>query len=266
MRVREAPVSHELYDRAFFGSIRGSADTSARVIAPLLYREFKPTSVIDIGCGDGTWLSAFREEGVDDLLGVDGAWVNPAEFQVGSQRFRAIDLSQPYVAPRRFDLAISLEVGEHLPPASALVFVESLASCSDLILFSAACPGQGGTNHINEQWPDYWVRLFESQGFRPVDWLRPKIWLHSEVAWWYKQNALLFVRNDSGHASLRSALTGYERLPIVHPGHYEALHRQVDELKRRADLGQQPSPRLIRAAAVNVVRQLSRMVTRTHSL
>jgi len=51
----------------------------------------------------------------------------------------------------------SLEVAEHLEPSSAGTIVQSLVSLSDVFLFSAAFPGQGRTNHINEQPHSYWA-------------------------------------------------------------------------------------------------------------
>jgi len=183
-----------IYDQRFFEGIRRSAEESARVIVPLVTGLISPRSVLDVGCGDGTWLDAYRRLGVADYFGVDGDYVRKV-LRVPTDRFAARDLSVPFDLGRRFDLVQSLEVAEHLTPDAAEGFIESLVRHGDTILFSAAVPGQGGTGHLNEQWPDYWGELFLHAGFAAYDWVRPQVWTDQRVAWWYAQNALLFVRN-----------------------------------------------------------------------
>src|SRR5205085_11975533 len=112
-------------------------------------------------------------------------------------RFRAIDLREPFELPRTFDLAVSLEVAEHLPASSASAFVESLTRLAPAVLFSAAVPHQGGWNHLNEQWPQYWAEIFARHGFFPVDCLRERFWDRPNVRWWYAQNMVLYLAD--GH-------------------------------------------------------------------
>jgi SAM-dependent methyltransferase len=112
-------------------------------------------SVVDFGCGSGVWLAAWQRLVVDDVIGVDGEQAR-SSLKISAERFLAADLRKPIRLGRRFDLAQSLEVAEHLPPQSASVFVETLTTHAPLILFSAAVPGQGGEHHVNEQPPEYW--------------------------------------------------------------------------------------------------------------
>jgi len=91
---------------------------------------------------------------------------------------------------------MTLEVAEHLSPEAASTFVKSLVSASDFILFSAAIPLQGGVRHLNEQWPDYWAGLFREQGYVVVDCVRQKIWNETSIPVWYRQNILMFVKED----------------------------------------------------------------------
>ena len=90
---------------------------------------------------------------------------------------------------------MTLEVGEHLSPARADSFVEDLTRLSDVILFSAAIPAQGGTNHVNEQWQSYWAEKFSRRGYVTVDCIRPKIWANSAADICYRQNILLYVKS-----------------------------------------------------------------------
>jgi hypothetical protein len=105
-----------------------------------------------------------------------------------------MNLENPRPLDRAFDLACSLEVAEHLPEHVARAFVRALANSAPAILFGAATPGQGGEGHVNEQWQDYWVSLFEDEGYRPVDAIRPHVWGNQHVAWWYQQNTLLYFK------------------------------------------------------------------------
>src|SRR5262249_5217435 len=147
------------YDAAFYEAQADGSLRSARVVVPLVTRLVEPRSVVDVGCGVGTWLRAFVENGVEDVLGVDGAYVDRNRLCIDPARFQAMDLARPQPLGRTFDLAVCLEVGEHLPTRAAPGLVAMLTA-APVVLFSAAIPGQGGTNHVNEQWPNFWQRLF----------------------------------------------------------------------------------------------------------
>ena len=149
---------------------------SAEVVVPMVMELVHPRSVTDLGCGLGTWLSVFREAGVEDVLGVDGEYVRLESLEIPKERFVAHDLRQPFAAGRRSDLSMSLEVAEHLSPEYAAPFVTTLTRLAPVVLFSAAVPGQGGTEHVNEQWPSYWAQLFRERGYLPVDCLRRHLW------------------------------------------------------------------------------------------
>lgn len=140
-----------VYDERFFEELREGARSSARAVVPLVMRMLAPASVVDVGCGLGTWLAVFAENGISDFLGIDGSYVDPLRLEIPRGRFLPHDLSTPLRLDRRFDLAVSLEVAEHLPGSAAETCVGSLAELAPLVLFSAAIPFQGGTNHVNEQ-------------------------------------------------------------------------------------------------------------------
>lgn len=162
-----------------------------REVVPFIMRLVKPISVLDVGCGTGTWLKAFEENGVTDYVGIDATFLDRSLLRIPENKFLAVDLQQQWSLNRKFDLAISLEVAEHLPTESADVFVASLVDHAETIVFSAAIPGQGGQNHINEQWPDYWQEKFLKHGYYFHDVIRPLIWNNKSVDWWYKQNIFL---------------------------------------------------------------------------
>jgi hypothetical protein len=91
--------------------------------------------------------------------------VNKNRLKIPKECFAEVELDKGISVDRKYDLAISVEVAEHLPPNAADIFIESIVKASDIVLFSAAIPFQGGTNHINEQWPEYWNKLFNKNGY-----------------------------------------------------------------------------------------------------
>src|SRR5260221_12957101 len=127
-----------------------------RQVVPKIMDMLHPKSVLDVGCGIGTWLKAFEEEGVLDLLGLDGDHVDKRLLKIRPTQFKIQNLMNRWSVNRKFDLVISFEVAEHLPAQTSDLFVEMLVNHSDTILFSAAVPKQEGQNHLNEQWPSYW--------------------------------------------------------------------------------------------------------------
>lgn len=187
-------------------------------------------SAVDVGCGVGTWLSVLRAKGVEDLLGIDGAWIEPRELRIPEEQFRAHDLSTDLELFRRFDLAICLEVAEHLPPERAEGLVLWLTRLADCVLFSAAIPGQGGRGHRGERWQSEWAEFFHRSGYLALDVVRPQIWNDPSIQPWYRQNTFLFVRSERV-AHLRLPPTLPPLLSVVHPELF------TYRLRRAATLG-----------------------------
>lgn len=188
-----------------------------------------PRSVVDVGCGVGAWLAEWNAAGVSDVLGLDGDYVRRDQLLIPADRFRAADLSTPPAIGRRFDLATSLEVAEHLPPETTDGFVAALCALAPAVYFGAAVPSQGGTHHVNERWQSDWAARFAARGYVALDPVRPRVWADDRVSWWYAQNALLYVDRAALDATpaLR-ALADRGVIPdLVHP----ALHKR---LARRA--------------------------------
>lgn len=205
---------------------------SAEAVLPLLFEllgeDVTVRSAVDVGCGIGTWLAVSGNLGVRELLGLDGDHVDREALVMDVDRFVACDLTQPQDLGRRFDLAFCLEVGEHLPPEAADGLVELLTALSDRVLFSAALPGQGGQQHLNEQWPAYWAEKFREKGYRCHDTLRQRIWENDQVEWWYRQNLLLFLRDG-----VAPALEGSAPPPLVHPGCLKRARERHRQAVRR---------------------------------
>ena len=218
------------YNTEFFESIDSGSHSSALKIVPLVLNAFSKQihTVIDVGAGSGAWTKTFLDEGLS-VTSVDGAYAREQYERVRNAYpnhvFVASDLSHSILPERapRFDLAVCLEVAEHLPEGRAAGFVKDLCGLADAVLFSAAIPYQGGTEHINEQWMAYWAKLFREHHFQSCDFLRTEIWNDVDVEWWYKQNIVLYL-NEAGTHRLRSCrknlVTVTAPISIVHPEAY----------------------------------------------
>jgi SAM-dependent methyltransferase len=225
------------YTAEFFAEHAPGSRRSALEILPRVLEWIPVSSVVDVGCGVGTWLSVIRELGVSDTLGVDGPHLDATQLLIPSLNFLAADLAAPPPLGRTFDLAMSLEVAEHLPPAAARPFITYLTTLAPVVLFSAAIPGQGGVNHVNEQWPSYWAALFGELDFVTIDSVRSAIWNDENIDWWYAQNVLLFAEksyvNRSPVLQLMVNQTDLRRLDVVHPRALETTRRATEALQHR---------------------------------
>jgi hypothetical protein len=189
-----------VYDQRFFDGQSEDSLQSARAVARVVCQLFNPHSVVDVGCGLGSWLKAFIESGVERSCGIDGNYVNRDALLIPPGSFVSKDLTRPFEIPGSYDLAISVEVAEHLSEKAGAGLVRALCKVAPLVLFSAAVPGQGGSHHINEQWPSYWRSRFGAEGFNLFDPVRPVIRSDTSVRWWYRQNLLVFASPEGINA------------------------------------------------------------------
>lgn len=199
--------------------------SSARSVIAKVMDIIPMRSVVDVGCGTGQWLSVFAERGVETFTGIDGSYINRDRLAIDPTHFIQWDLNSPLseLALERFDLAMSLEVGEHLLPARAESLVDDLCALSDVVLYGAAIVSQAGENHINEQWQSYWAKKFLARGYLAYDVLRPMLWGDTNVAYWYSQNTIFYVkRNSISHNRFeqRFGPPSSSMLDVVHPELY----------------------------------------------
>jgi hypothetical protein len=249
----------ESYTTEFYDFQEAGSKASAGRVVPILVDLLHPRSVIDVGCGVGYWLATFKSLGTPIVHGVDGPWIvnrlriDPGDFtpyDFASER-RPFNIGMPR---RRYDLAISFEFLEHLGSDIAPDLVAFLCDLSDVVAVSAAVPGQGGTNHVNEQWPEYWVALFRERGYVPCDILRPALWNIPDVEPWYAQNSILYFKDripggvlTYAQQALARAMT--EPRSLVHP----AL---------RTDLLSYPANTLLAASMRKMLARVGRLASK----
>lgn len=208
------------YNKNFYKKQNQWALSAAKEIVPEVLKLLNPQSVVDVGCGTGGWLKIYKENGVKEILGIDGKWINKKKLLIDIDDFLEYDLLKS-LQIKKFDLVTCLEVAEHLPLKNADQFINDLTKIGDYILFSAAIPFQGGKNHLNEQWQSWWAELFNKNNFLPTDYLRKIFWNNKKIEWFYRQNMILYIKKEEliNNEILIKNLSSLNNFPlsVVHP-------------------------------------------------
>jgi hypothetical protein len=251
-------TSHSLYDRTFYEAQKAGSLRSARRVFPLLLEllaNYPIRSVCDFGCGVGTWLHAATETGIADVRGFDGDYVPRDQLEISAQYFRSIDLSSRQSGLGEFDLALSLEVGEHIDPSASEIFTDNLARLAPVILFSACPPTPAhGTGHINERTQSFWAEQFYRKGFVATTALRDAIWGQLDIEWFYRQNVVLYLRPE---------IAARCRLTVLLEQHIHLLdvrHPEFAAMVNAESVNVHSSRQLIRLILRRVQQRLSRVL------
>lgn len=211
---------------------------SAKEILPKLFELVKVKSVLDVGCGTGSWLKIVKDHGVEDYQGIDGIICDHPQMHIDISNVKEQNLDLDFDLQRKFDLVICLEVAEHLHPNSAEKFIGNLIRHSDLILFSAAIPFQGGQNHLNEQWTDsYWINIFKKFNYFPTDILRSKIWGNQKIHWWYRQNIVLFFNADFNQNNIQKVDFNNYVHPELYVHKINEFSKRLEQVKSKYEVG-----------------------------
>lgn len=225
------------YDDSFYKVLFQPSYKSAKAILDHFSLNFKPESVIDVGCGRGAWLKIFKEQGTPTLFGLDGPWNNQKKMITKDIEFISTELEKPFKISRKFDVAICVEVAEHLSQKVAKSFVKNLTNLSDVIIFGAASPFQGGVDHLNEKFPSYWAAIFNSLGYDVYDYFRPTISGNKKVLFFYQQNTFLYVKRKTTKNFLLSKLkfnpiTNYKFMDYYHPLMILRISKTIKMIKK----------------------------------
>jgi SAM-dependent methyltransferase len=227
----------------------GSPNLAQGVLLGFLHRYHPFTSVVDVGCGGGQWLRASLELGATRVQGFDLIPIDDNSLAVARDLITITDLSAPMTPSERFDLAVSTEVAEHIAQSCADKFIKNLCAFSDVVLFSAALPYQGGINHVNENWLEYWNRLFRSENFICFDIFRDLFWHDTRIPYFYRQNCVLYVHSkwcrNFENIGLRPTL---EPRSLVHP---ELLLQAVNRARHPSERRFSTDAELLHRVAVD---------------
>ena len=237
------------YSKNYYERRSNLSFTSAEKTLHHLKKFYDFSSVVDFGCGTGTWLKVCQKIGCEDILGLDD-YAEEILLEIPKENFLRKNIGEPVELQKKYDLAISLEAAEHIDEDFSENIVKNLVFASDVILFSAALPGQGGTHHVNEQPPNFWAEKFNKHKFAQYDFLRSLIWEENKVAWWYKQNIFLYINeNSQRNIDIPVLVNDLSFKHVVHP---DCLNSRIQEL----DLDNASITNLLKAVVKNTIRKL----------
>lgn len=201
-------MAEQVYNDNFYKNRNKDTEYAAvKILGSTFERlRFEADSMVDVGCGVGTWLRVARDKhNVNTIVGLDGDYVPRQYLQIeGScfipsnlENYRVDKILEKLEGKRKFDIAVCLEVAEHIKRKGARGFIDKLCRLSDMVIFSAAVPGQGGVAHVNEQRLSYWVDLFEKNNYQLYDIIRADIWNDKNIPVWYRNNVVIFCNKEA---------------------------------------------------------------------
>jgi hypothetical protein len=208
------PKPNVKYSHDFYSDMKKASADSYSFLATWIFNYCSPKSAIDWGAGTGELLMALQISHNVRVRALEGHWIKELPTSLPKIYYEFRDLRFPFKLEEKFDVAICLEVAEHLEDEYAQTLIDGICNSSDLIFFSAAIPYQGGTSHVNEQWPIYWAEKFHQAGFVLAHDPREELWDNPEVAAYYKQNLLIFERSEG---NLKLVVPR----PLIHPSLWE---------------------------------------------
>lgn len=231
----------------------------AREVLRVLFDEIgTPNSMLDVGCGIGTWLAAASEFGCQVIHGLDGTVADQSQLVVSRNQLESIDFEGDWSVGNKFDLIISMEVAEHLTAAAADRLIRNMCESTDQVLFSAAIPRQPGQHHINCQWPSAWQAIFNKYGFQCSDQIRWKLWSNELVESWYRQNVFFASRARKDEAEPRLAR-------VIHPEMFDCMAGiRKDQIRAEYERviveGGKPASWYVRMAAAGLGSKIRRLL------
>lgn len=187
-----------VYDDAFFKQNAELITPTVKAVVDTVIEIKDCIRVVDFGCGGGQYLKEFYDRG-SYVFGVDGSNFAKLNAVIPQENFQVSDLTKPINLGHPFSVALCFEVAEHIPTEASKTLVKNITSHAPLVFFTAAPPGQGGTDHINEQPPEFWIKLFKDMGFTYLDKDTEAIrisWKKKKVLWWIANNIMLFEKKS----------------------------------------------------------------------
>jgi len=205
-----------MYNNAFHKSIEECELEPAKNLAQYITTFIKPAAFLDFGCSTGLYLREIKAR-MPTIPSHGFEFSTDAVSRALCADVHQTDLTYPLVSPisrTENTLGICLEVLEHIDDANWRSVLTNLISNCDILLFSAALPGQGGTGHINCRPRIDWIRRFHMLGWvldiDATEHLLTEIRKGPHMGW-FAQNAMIFVPSTNTTPSYHYKFYGTRR-------------------------------------------------------
>jgi SAM-dependent methyltransferase len=197
--IEKSATDDELYDRTYYMEVVDPyMSGGVQSIAASILQEFRPESVVDVGCGSGLLLLSLAEQAPSvQTVGLERSGAGVQICQERGVNVRAFDIETDPVPSDRFSVCVSTEVAEHIPHRHTDRFVDLLCSLADHVVLTAAGPGTGGTDHVNERPQSYWIKRFDARGFShdgPLSARLSGTWRENGVSACFCDGLMIFAR------------------------------------------------------------------------
>jgi hypothetical protein len=207
-------------DKYLFMNTTQSDETAILVLDCLQHFISGVKSCIDLGCGLGSWSHSLLKHGIERVDMIDHPSLDKSLLKLNEKlNFYPVDLDKDLPPSSFYDLAVCIEVLEHFEESRAKVILEFLVKQADLILFSAAIPGQNGIGHINCKRHAYWHKLFKQHGFDFYDGVKPKLMKNELINFWIRQNLFFYYKPNQSWR--------FEGLSNITTEEFEIIHRNI---------------------------------------
>lgn len=154
-----------MYSREFHASIQHEERPQAERLGLYIKTYVPCQTFIDFGCSSGLYLLEVKKQ-LPDIKALGYEFSEAAVNAALCMDVHHFDLTQVLDRPKSpMTLGLCLEVLEHIEDSHWRPVLENITKLSDIIIFSAARPGQGGTGHINCRPKIDWIRRFSSLGW-----------------------------------------------------------------------------------------------------
>lgn len=152
------------YNRKYYEYSQSHNSFCYSKFAGTLCEIYHPKTVIELGCGNGGVSLEFQKLGCDVYAFDYSKDAVAMAMEKGVKNVQRFNICGVDLLPKEGDLAVCMEVAEHIPAKFARHLCEVLARSANVVVMSAAPPGQGGHLHVNEQPKEYWIELMKSVG------------------------------------------------------------------------------------------------------
>lgn len=161
----------EIYNDRYFRWHNDNARPYSIPSIQYVLSKYSISSMVDFGCGIGSYIEAAVKHGLDDVKGYEYAIESAKKYTpLHIQKYieYGVDCTKK-IHTKKYDCVISIEVAEHIIPTGSDMFVDNISnsvSNDGMIIFSAAQPNQRGSGHINCRPKEFWVDKFENHGLK----------------------------------------------------------------------------------------------------